>query len=54
MAPRSPDLNPIENIWGIVSEKLQKRNSKDKIEVIENVRDIERSDQENIKIQLTQ
>ena len=33
--PYSPDLNPIENIWGIMVEKLRKKNISSQSELIE-------------------
>jgi hypothetical protein len=38
--PRSPDLNPIENIWAIIKDKLSKLKLLSKNEIIENVEKI--------------
>ena len=35
----SPDLNPIENVWGIIKMKLEKKNFERKNELIEAVKE---------------
>ena len=37
---KSPDLNPIENIWAIVKRKLEKRKVTKQAEIIENIQEI--------------
>ena len=45
----SPDLNPIENIWGIMAGKLRKKNISTQFEVIELVnQEWKKIDQEQI------
>ena len=47
--PYSPDLNPIENIWGIMVAKLRKKNISTQSELIELVnQEWEKIDQEQI------
>ena len=47
--PYSPDLNPIENIWGIMVGKLRKKNISTQSELIELVnQEWEKIDQEQI------
>ena len=37
---KSPDLNPIENIWAIVKRELEKINVTKQAEIIENIQEI--------------
>ena len=37
---KSPDLNPIENIWAIVKRELEKRKVTKQAEIIENIQEI--------------
>ena len=60
---RSPDLNPIENIWVLVKNKLDKRKVNKRVEIIEAIQEIRKktwsryhkefcwlNDKENIKM----
>ena len=38
--PNSPDLSPIENVWAIIKEKLEKRSIKNLDDLRENFMDI--------------
>ena len=47
---KSPDLNPIENIWAIVKRELEKRKVTKQAEIIENIQEIwKKLDQEIIR-----
>ena len=47
---RSPDLNPIENIWGIVKNELDKRKVNKRVEIIEAIQEISKElDQDIIR-----
>ena len=37
--PQSPDLNPIENVWGIIKKSLEKKKSKNKIDLTQNIKE---------------
>lgn len=46
--PNSPDLNPIENMWGVLKQKLQSLGNVSKTELTRNARKIW-SEDESIK-----